>query len=114
MCERFIEDFAEKVIEKTKNPLKLYLVKRPEELPADYEDYIEFVVASYSKEEARNTHPNTFYGNKKVLSREEEKIRGYQYGWVAKEDLNKLIIIEIGTASKNVKEGVVISSYLHG
>ena len=115
MCERFIENFVEKVIEKTKNPLKLYHVKRPDELPPDYANYTEFLVVAYSEEEARNTHPhpNAFYGNK-VLSLEEQKIKGYQYGWVAKEDLNKLIVIEIGTASKNVKEGVVISSYPHG
>ena len=27
MCHRFMNDFVEKVIEKTKNPLKLYLLR---------------------------------------------------------------------------------------
>jgi len=104
MCERFINKFAEKVIEKNKNPLKLYLVERPDSLPVDYEQYNSFVVAAYTEKEARETNPIG----------EEEFLEYYSSYWVKKDQIDLLIIKEIGTASKNLEPGIIISDFLHG
>lgn len=105
MCERFIDKFTEKVIEKNKNPLKLYLVERPESLPVDYDQYNRFVVATYTEKEARETNP---------IGEEEKLLKYYSSYWVKKDQIDLLIIKEIGTASKNLEPGIIISDFLHG
>ena len=96
MCERFIENFVEKVIEKTKNPLKLYHVSIPDGIEPDDGDFIEFLVAAYSEEEARNSHPGEIYD--------------IYTDWMEESDLHRLIVTEIGISLENVKKGVIFSS----
>ena len=111
MCERFIENFVEKVIEKTKNPLKLYHVSIPDGIEPDDGDFIEFLVAAYSEEEARYTCPGggrfeDRYGGGSFEDRYDE--------WITKDKVGELIVIEIGNASASTKPGVIVSSYHAG
>jgi hypothetical protein len=88
MCDRFIKNFADIVIEKTKNPLKLYYVEIPEgvEVDLDYESCSAFVTANYTENEARNMKP--------------------EYAWV--DDTKILKVTEIGYANENVTPGIII------
>ena len=84
-----------------KNSLKLYHVALPTEMHLGYDAYSEFVVAAYSEEEARNTHPSFFGWN--------------LYGeWITKDKVEKLLVKEIGNASASVEPGVIVSSFHAG
>jgi hypothetical protein len=95
MCERFINSFVEKVIEKTKNPLKLYHVKRPYIDYLSYDSCEDFVTANYTEDEARNMKIEYYY-------------------WVKDTDKHKIIVTEIGYASEHVKPGIIIRHINYG
>lgn len=88
MCERFVNSFTDNIIEKLKNPLKLYLVRIPLNLTVSHGLCTEFITAAYSEEEARKTKP--------------------YYFWISEEMIDKLLVTEIGYASENVAPGVII------
>jgi hypothetical protein len=93
MCENFVNSFVEKVTEKMKNPLKLYHVELPNDIQLGYDSYSDFITTAYSEEEARKTSPGS-------------------YGWT--KEIDKLIVTEIGTASENVKSGVIMAHCYYG
>lgn len=101
MCDRFVDSFTKNVVEKMKNPLKLYHVALPGEMLLGYDSYSEFVVAAYSEEEARNTHPGGEWFS-------------YEGDWIAKDKVEKLLVKEIGNASETVEPGVIVSSFHEG
>tara|TARA_R110001599_G_scaffold233612_1_gene432807 strand:+ start:114 stop:410 length:297 start_codon:yes stop_codon:yes gene_type:complete len=84
MCQRFINDFVEKVIEKTKNPLKLYKV--------EFEGEYVFITANYTEDEARNM------AAKHMLR---------FYSWIVDGNANRIVTTEIGVALENVAPGIV-------
>ena len=94
MCNRFIDKFVEKVIEKTKNPLKLYHVTilPGVETHLSYDSCSEFVTANYTEDEARNMDPG--------------------FDWVR--DVNNLQVTEIGHASENMVPGIIIKHIYYG
>lgn len=83
MCERFINKFTEKIIEKNKNPLKLYLIKKSEFPSCNYGQFADIVVAAYIEEEAIKICSNRY------------------------EHLSIEKIIQIGTACEKIKSGVI-------
>tara|TARA_R110001599_G_scaffold233612_2_gene432809 strand:+ start:283 stop:546 length:264 start_codon:yes stop_codon:yes gene_type:complete len=87
-----MNDFVEKVIDKTKNPLKLYLVQLPGNISLGYDSCGEFITVNYTEDEARNTTP--------------------KYDWVS--DISSLIVTEIGFASENMKVGIILQHNYYG
>lgn len=90
-----MEWFADTVVKKMENRLKLYLVfvpKTDETAYISYHDVIGFIVACYSETEARNTNPQEAIG----------------LGWVMKKDVHLLDVRLIGYASEDVQPGEII------
>ena len=89
--------------------LKLYMVEciDTDLLPDVYDVYIKFVICAESAEEARNTHPNGYYGIGGGWNDEVDS-------WIRYSQRDKLAVDEIGTASANAKKRVVVTSFNNG
>lgn len=85
-------------------PLQLYLLQRPEDDQADFDQYIGCVAAAWSEDDARKIHPKDEPGGKWVT----HDPRG---GWVPPESL---IVTLLGDAGPNIKRGVVLASFKAG
>ena len=81
---------------------KLFHVTLPSGMFLGYDSYSEFVCVAFTKEEARKIHPDE--------TDEEWKYRG---SWIAEDEIDKLVVEEIGIAYDNVKPGTVVVSSFH-
>jgi hypothetical protein len=89
----------------------LYLVKADTSIHNGYDTYSEFVACADSEEQARNMHPDGILDDNDVSVN--LKKGAFNYGWVRREELNKLTVTLIGTAIEQ-PIGVVIASFHAG
>lgn len=107
--------------------LNLYLVTRKDHI--GYDEYISFVVCCENTWDARKTHPEnelfkfdtigmTWYQERKdgddksVLKIGSSKTD--RHGWIYGKDIDDLDVQHIGIATKNMKRGIVESSFNSG
>ena len=79
--------------------MKLYLLTRPDEQSAEYEEFIGAVVAADTAEEARRIHPGEADGTTHA-----------RY-WITPD---KVIVKLIGQADPSIPRGVVLDSFNAG
>lgn len=97
-----------------KGQLFLYHVSIPDNIHyLGYDSYSEFIIASTCEENARHVHPGSGLGKGKW------NLRGalIQYNdWVCEEDIDKLIVKQIGTAIPELfqEDTIILSSYHAG
>lgn len=78
--------------------MKLYRIYRPDNLPIDWDQYDEAVVAAKNEQEARRIHPAGASG-------------GSARSWIPAEHV---LIEYLGTAKPGTKAGVICASGING